>query len=84
MDEIKEPKLRTRGISVDIDRQEFALSLKTWRLRSGLTQEQCAKRWGTNRWLLIKAEAAREISWENAYRLFNKLSQELRKEAAEQ
>lgn len=78
------PDARRNGLAVDIDRQEFALSLKTWRLRAGLTQAQAAHRWGTNRWLIIKAENGQPMSWENAYRLFNWLSQELRKEATGQ
>ena len=74
------PKAVTKGLSVEIDRQEFALALKTWRLRQGLTQQQVADRWDTNRYLIIKAEGGRAISWEHAYKLFAKLSKELRNE----
>lgn len=74
------PNAVPKGLSVEIDRREFALALKTWRLRQGLTQRQAAERWGTNRYIIIKAEAAKDISWENAYKLFAKLSKELRDE----
>ena len=74
------PKAVTKGLSVEIDRQEFALALKTWRLRQGLTQQQVADRWDTNRYLIIKAEGRKAISWEHAYKLFAKLSKELRNE----
>lgn len=66
---------------MEVDRQQFAMALKTWRLRQGLTQRQLADRWGTNRYAIMHAESGREITWENAYKLFAKLSGELRKEA---
>lgn len=72
------------GISEEIDKQEFALSLKTWRLRQALTQRQVAKMFGTSRYTIIRAENAQPITWEMAYRLFVKLSKELVKERAAQ
>lgn len=71
---------RNNGLKVDIDRQEFALELKTWRLRSALTQAQVAKRWGMSRYTIIRAEKAQPLTWEMAYRCFNALSKELKKE----
>lgn len=73
-------ELQTKGVTVDVDRQEFALALKTWRLRSNLTQRQVAERWGCSRFTIMRAEDARDITWEMAYRLFNRLSWELREE----
>lgn len=75
-----ELEAKKNGLQLEIDRQEFALELKTWRLRQGLTQKEVAMRWGTNRYIIIKAEAAKPISWEAAYRLFVKLNEELRNE----
>lgn len=75
-----EIQTNTENLRMDINRAEFALELKTWRLRHDLSQEQLAKRWGTNRWLIMHAEAARDITWENAYKLFAKLAYELRQE----
>ena len=72
--------LKRDGVRYDVDRQEFALALKTWRLRQGLTQRQVAERWGCSRYTIMRAEDARDITWEMAYRLFNKLSQDLLKE----
>ena len=69
------------GLSMEIDKQEFALALKTWRLRSALTQKQVGERWGCSRFTILRAENAKNLTWEMAYRLFAKLSQELRKEA---
>lgn len=69
-------------LRVDVDRNEFALTLKTWRLRAGLTQVQAAELLGTNRYAIIKAETAKPISWELAYRLFNLLTKQLAKEAS--
>lgn len=78
---ITTPRANTNGLSVDIDRQEFALALKTYRLRVNLTQKQLAQLWGTNRYAIIKAETAKPISWELAYKLFAKLSNALRDES---
>lgn len=67
-------------LRIDIDRNEFALELKTWRLRQNLTQKEVGKRWGCDRFTIMRAEAAKPISWQMAYRLFNHLSKELRDE----
>lgn len=65
---------------MEADKNEFALALKTWRLRSGLTQSQVAERWGCSRFTIMRAENARTVTWEMAYRLFAKLSNELKEE----
>ncbi len=75
-----EVKMEPNGLEMDVNRQEFALALKTWRLRRGLTQTQVGDAWGVSRWTIMRAESARDVTWETAYRLFARLSQELRKE----
>lgn len=72
--------MEPKGLEMDVNRQEFALALKTWRLRRGLTQKQVGDAWGVSRWTIMRAESARDVTWETAYRLFARLSQELRKE----
>lgn len=72
--------MKTKDLKVDCDRNEFALALKTWRLRAALTQGQVARRWGVSRFTIMRAEGARALTWEMAYRLFNKLSYELEHE----
>lgn len=67
-------------ISMDVNRAEFALALKTWRLRQGLTQKQVAERWNTNRWAVMNCENCKDVKWETAYRMFAMLAKELRKE----
>lgn len=67
-------------INETCDRQEFALELKTWRLRRALTQREVGKMFGVSRYTIMRAEAARDLTWEMAYRIFVKLSAELRKE----
>lgn len=67
-------------LSLKIDREDFALSLKTWRLRQGLTQKEVAKEWGVSRHTIMRAELAKPITWEMAYRLFAKLSTSLKNE----
>lgn len=73
-------EMKQQGLSMEVDRNEFALALKTWRLRQGFTQRQVADMFGTSRFTIMKAENAKTVTWEMAYRLFAKLAQELRKE----
>ena len=68
------------GIKMESDVNEFALALHTWRLRQGLTQKQVGDRWGCSRYTIMRAESARNITWEWAYKMFAKLAEELRKE----
>lgn len=75
-----EVKMQPNGLEMDIDKEAFGLALKTWRLRQGLTQKQVGDRWGCSRWTIMRAEQARDITWEMAYRMFARLAQELKKE----
>lgn len=68
------------GLSMKIDREAFAMALKTWRLRANQTQRQVAAAWEVSRETIIRAEQAKPISWATAYRLFARLSEELEKE----
>mgnify|MGYP003287517117 CR=1 FL=1 len=72
-----------RGLEMDINREEFAMALKTWRLRQGLTQEQVGERWGTSRYTIMRAEKAKDVTWMSAYKLFAKLAKELANENQE-
>lgn len=78
------PEPKPQGIKVDIDRNQFALALKTWRLRRALTQRQVAETWNVSRYTIMRAEAGKDITWMMAYRLFARLSDELRKEAQDE
>lgn len=82
--ETYKPEPKPQGISVDIDRNQFALALKTWRLRMSLTQRQVAEMWNVSRYTIMRAEAGKDITWMMAYRLFARLSDELRKEAQDE
>ena len=74
-------EMKQQGLTMQADQEDFALALKTWRLRQGLTQAQVGQRWGCSRFTVMRAENAKNVTWEMAYRLFAKLSDELRKEA---
>lgn len=76
-------EFKQKGLTMDVDREAFAMALKTWRLRTGKTQKQVGEEWGCSRWTIMAAEGAKPISWTQAYRLFARLSQELRKEGTE-
>ena len=72
-----------KGLEMECDKQEFALALKTWRLRRGLTQQQVGDLFGCSRYTIMRAENAKDVTWESAYKLFAKLSTQLSKEAKE-
>lgn len=74
-------KMKQKGLEMDVNKEEFALALKTWRLRQGLTQAQVGERWGCSRWTIMRAEKAKNLTWEMAYKMFAKLSRELTKES---
>lgn len=73
-------ELTQKGRELEVNKDEFALALKTWRLRMGLTQAEVGKRWGCSRYTILRAERAKNLTWEMAYRLFARLSHELRTE----
>lgn len=68
---------------MDADRQQVALAVKTYRLRRGMTQQQLGDRWGCSRWTIIRIEQAKNVSWESAYKVFARLSDELAEESKE-
>lgn len=72
--------MKPNGLEMEINRQEFALALKTWRLRQGMTQKQVGERWGCSRFTIMRAESGKNITWEQAYRLFAFLAKELKEE----
>lgn len=73
-------EMKRQGLEMEINRQDFAMALKTWRLRQGLSQSQVGELWGCSRYTILRAEGAKNISWEHAYKLFAKLAGELEKE----
>ena len=73
--------MKPRGLEMEMNKEEFALALKTWRLRNGLTQAQAGAKIRCSRYTIIRAEKAKNVTWEMAYRLFARLATELRKEA---
>lgn len=81
MDQIK-VEMKPNGLQMDCDKNEFALALKTWRLRQGLTQSEVGHKFGCSRYTIMRAENAKQVTWEMAYRLFAKLADQLRKEAS--
>lgn len=76
--EILEPKMQPDGLKMKTDATHFALALKTWRLRRGLTQRAAASAMGISRHSLLRVENAREVSWEIQYRILAHISDDLR------
>lgn len=73
-------EMKRKGLTMQANREDAALAVKTYRLRQGLTQRQLAERWGISRYTIIRIEQGQDISWEMAYRVFALLSEDLRKE----
>lgn len=73
-------EMKQEGLSMEVDKIKFAMALRTWRIRRNLTQRQVGQQWGVSRYTIMRAEAAKPITWEMAYRLFAYLSEELEKE----
>lgn len=76
-----EVKLERKGLELDMDREAFAIQLKTWRIRSGLTQIEAGKLFGCSRYTIIDIEKAKPVSWRTAYKVFARFAEHLRKEA---
>lgn len=79
MEEIK-VEMKVKGLEVEMDKEAFAMALKTWRLRQGLTQRQVGAKWNCSRFTIMRAESAKNVTWEMAYKLFARLAEELKKE----
>lgn len=77
-------EMKPQGLQMECDKNEFALALKTWRLRQGLTQKEAGQKFGCSRYTIMRAENAKQVTWEMAYRLFAKLAYELRKEVQDE
>ena len=76
-------EMKPVGLKMEVDKQDFALALKTWRLRHGYLQREVAQMFGVSRYTIMKAENAQDITWMMAYRLFAKLSKYLEEEGKE-
>lgn len=73
-------KMEQQGLKMVTDKEQFAVALKTWRIRQGLTQQQLADKWGVSRYSILRAEGAKEIGWIAIYRMFNQMAAEMREE----
>lgn len=67
------PTIERRGLTMETDAAELALSLKTYRLRQGLTLPELGKRWGCSRYTLMRIEAAKHVSWTTMYKVASQL-----------
>lgn len=73
-------EMKREGLTMECDREQVAMAIKTWRLRHGLTQRELGARWGCSRFTIMHVESAKNLSWEMAYKMFARLSMELEKE----
>lgn len=78
-----EVTMQREDLTMKADVEQFAMALKTWRLRAGKTQEEVGQMFGLSRYTIMRLESAKAVSWETAYRAFACLSKELEKETAQ-
>lgn len=71
----KKDIMQPKGARMEADIEKFALALRTWRIRQGLTQRQAAAQMGVSRDSILRAENQRPVSWEIMYRIFVHLSE---------
>ena len=76
-----EVKIERKGLEMDINREDFAVQMMTWRLRTGRTQKEAAQLFGSSRYTSLDIEKAKPISWRMASRVFARFAEQLRKEA---
>lgn len=74
--------IKRNGLKMEADVVELAWQLKTYRIRSGLTQKQLAEKWGVSRYTLIRIEGGYEVGWPTMYKVASKLIQATREEGA--
>lgn len=82
MEQIK-VSMQQQGLTMEADREQVAMALKTWRLRKGLTQQQVGDLFGMSRYTILRIEGAKPVTWEMAYKVFAKLAAALEKETRE-
>lgn len=70
-----------RAKAIDIDKQELAQELVTWRLRSGLTQSQAGDKFGVSRYSIMRLENMQYIGIAQAYRISAALVKAIREES---
>lgn len=72
--------MERKGLEMTTDQEQFAMAIKTYRLRHNLTQAQLGKQWGVSRYTILRAERCKTVNWTTTYRLFAMLAEALRKE----
>lgn len=64
--------LKQEGTDLITNREDFAVAVKTWRIRHGMTQKELAAAAGISRYTIMRVEnASNETSWITMYKLFN-------------
>lgn len=66
------------GLSLETDKEHFALALKTWRLRHNLTQREAGAKCGVSRFSIMRAEKGKEPSWTVLYRIMCGMADDLK------
>lgn len=69
-----------KGRTLEFDRDAVAMEIKKYRLRHSLTQQALGEKWGLSRYVILRAEGGKIVSWESMYRIFSYLTRSLREE----
>ena len=78
--ELIKPTIERRGLTMETDAQELAVSLKTYRLRQGLSLPKLGELWGVSRYSLMRIEAGKHVSWMMMYKVANQLIKSIQNE----
>lgn len=80
---MEEKYFRQEGRELVVDRDRVAMEVKKYRLRQQLTQKELGAQWGVSRYVIIRAETSKTITWESAYKIFAKLADALKEEGGQ-
>lgn len=65
-------KLERQGTDLVTNQEEFAVAVKMWRVRNGMTQQELAQKAGLSRYTIMRVEGAKRVAdWKTVYKLFN-------------
>lgn len=71
-------EMKPVGLSLETNKEHFALALKMWRLRRNLTQSQAGKLCNVSRFTIMRVERADVVNWESLYKIMCVMSEDLK------
>lgn len=72
--------MEQHGPTYQVNQDEMALAVRTYRARNGLSQAALGNRWGLSRYTIMNVENSKKVHWITAYKIFASLAEDLKKE----